>query len=84
MSLTNCLFKCHLSWTPLVLWLKEEYEPCLVWCNREVLKRRAKVGMCKEKNDTIVRCWSRSAESCSSLESGILSAWQEHKGWHLP
>lgn len=39
--------------------------------------------MCKEKNDTIVCGWLRSAESCSSLESGILSSWQEHNCWHL-
>lgn len=47
-------------------------------------KGRAKVGMCKEKNDAIVCCWWKGAESRSSLKSGILSAWQEHKGWHLP
>lgn len=47
-------------------------------------KERAKVGMCKGKNDAIVCCWWKGAESRSSLKSGILSAWQEHKCWHLP
>lgn len=68
------------------LWSTGWKNTCLVWCGttKRFWKRRSKVGMCKEKNYTIVCCWSRSAECCSSLKSGILSAWQEHKGWHLP